>query len=57
VKEMLQIELWPKIVLWQTGALVSEDVCEQAEQCVKNLGAVLAAAGGSYQDSKFPSNL
>ena len=28
---------------------MSEDVSAQADQCLKNLGAVLKAAGGDYQ--------
>ena len=33
-----------------TGAFVPGGVEEQAEQCLKNLGAVLSAAGCSYAD-------
>lgn len=32
-----------------TGNFVSEDVAEQTEQVLKNLGEVLAAAGASFQ--------
>lgn len=40
-----QIPLDPK-----TGALVSEDVAEQTHQVLKNLSAVLAAAGSSLNE-------
>lgn len=33
-----------------SGAFVSDDIAEQAEQCIKNLLAVLAAAGCSAED-------
>lgn len=32
-----------------TGALTGEDITAQTEQVMKNLGAVLAAAGSSYE--------
>ena len=32
-----------------SGALVEGDVCAQTQQVMKNLGAVLAAAGSSYE--------
>jgi 2-iminobutanoate/2-iminopropanoate deaminase len=34
----------------RTGALVDGGVVAEAEQIMKNLGAVLAAAGGSFED-------
>ena len=34
----------------QTKELVSGDVQEQTEQCLKNMEAILAAAGTSFQD-------
>ena len=39
-----QIPLDPK-----TGTMVGENVTEQTEQVMKNLGAVLSAAGSSYE--------
>ncbi len=40
-------------IILQTGGFVSDDVSAQADQCLKNLGAVLKAAGGSYSDGKL----
>ena len=34
----------------ETGNFISEDVVEQAEQCLKNVGAILAEAGLSYDN-------
>ena len=39
-----QIPLDPK-----TGTMLGADITEQTEQVMKNLGAVLAAAGSSYE--------
>ena len=39
-----QIPLDPK-----TGTMVGENITEQTEQVMKNLGAVLSAAGSSYE--------
>ena len=35
----------------QSGEFVSEDVIKQADQCLKNLGAVLTKAGGTFENS------
>jgi len=35
----------------QSGQFVSGDVNKQADQCLKNLGAVLTKAGGTYENS------
>lgn len=34
----------------ETGEFVSNDVVEQAEQCLKNVGAILAEAGMTYDN-------
>ncbi|MGN0299455.1 MAG: RidA family protein [Lachnospiraceae bacterium] len=34
----------------QTGAIIGENIVEQAEQVMKNLGAILTEAGISYED-------
>ena len=34
----------------ETGNFISEDVVEQADQCLKNLGAILAEAGMTYDN-------
>ncbi|WP_027341635.1 RidA family protein [Hamadaea tsunoensis] len=33
-----------------TAMTISDDVVEQAEQCLRNIGAALAEAGGSFAD-------
>lgn len=33
-----------------TGAFAAEDIAGQAEQCLKNIGAILAQAGYGYED-------
>lgn len=38
-----------QICLKPDGELLEGDVADQAEQCLKNLGAVLAAAGAGYE--------
>lgn len=35
----------------ETGAIVGQDITEQAEQVMKNLGGVLLAAGVTYEDT------
>ena len=34
----------------ETGKIISGGITEQAEQCMKNVGAILEAAGLSYDD-------
>ena len=36
------------LLIWQTKSMAAEDVAGQAEQVMKNMGAVLQAAGSSY---------
>ena len=41
------------IFYFQTGEFVSDDVVAQAQQALKNLGAVLRAAGTTEQNGKY----